>query len=153
MVNQPEYRDFLGIGEGADADNEISNNYTRALFKYPDPQTCDQALTTIDNLQIDIDAKAAEKVQVTSAKGSGRPQSYYITGFEKRQAELKTMFQNMQCGNYFSEKQSSEFLDKQYDVLQDAGRLTAKATNTTTYLVIGMIGLVVIASGILILRK
>lgn len=147
-----EYKNFLGIGGKQGGTNDASVAYHNALAKYPRPMDCVTAQTYLKNIQADIDAQLRMNTAGGSGAGGSTPA---IAGMTQRQAELQAFYNNLQCDTYFSQQQSTDFLNTQLSALQASGQLTGTATSdkTTTYVIIGIIVLALGISSYLIFHK
>ena len=143
----------IGGGCGSNT-NDIQLAYEQALAKYPDPNTCAVLMGYIDAIGTDIASMTQQQTQAASAGGSGRPQSKTEQGWTQRQAELQSLSGQWQCAAFAQQQATNTQLQEGQQQLAYAKNLfSATGNNTTTYVVFGMLGLVVIVSGILIFSK
>lgn len=157
-VVPPEPKDpqYLNLSfTRADPEEETEKSYQEAKtrFPIPHPGTCENYKKVIDQVQLEV--IAAEKARVTSmaAKGSGRPELYRINGYTQWRTELEQKFAAYNCQKALEQKEQAEVFGTFSSQLEAAKEGTEKSDKLTTYIVFGMLGLVVLVSGILIFRK
>lgn len=145
---------ILGINEGyGELDYfERMARYAETLTKYP--ITVKSNCTTI---RIQIEQCSADLERVTKLRASGTVTDRVIAreqaAYETRLAELKQYQSKLRCSETEAEKQSQQFFDTQYDQLKKIKGLSDSQSSGATWLIYGMIGLMVLVSGIIIYRK
>lgn len=139
----------------ANPGTEEENNYKAAKtkFPYPNPGTCENLKKVIDQLALDIQAEQKKRATSMSAKGSGRPELYHINGYSKWKTELEQSFIKLNCAKQLEQKEQQEVFGTFTTQLGAAKADTEESDKMTTYVVFGMLGVVVLVSGLLILKR
>lgn len=148
-----QYYNLWGIWESPDEGALRQEEYENAVKKYAIPKTCANLDSTIKSLDNEIKSAEQERANQTAIGGSGRPQNRKIDGYTKRRDELVAMANEWLCEENKAKLENQEFLDSTLQQLEAAKSLTEKGDKTTTYIIWGMLGLVVVVSGLLIFKK
>lgn len=150
------HQNYLNLfGSNVDEQAEREKAYQEARLTWPVNQktvTCEK-LSLVDRaVQLAIDGLIQRKANDSSA-GNIRIMNRYIDGYTKWLNEVKVMYQGMQCEKKIADQESKEFFDTQYTNLEKVQQLSEDTGSGTKYLIFGMLGLVVIVSGIIIFKK
>lgn len=137
----------------ADAGDESEKQYQEAKTRFPKPPTCEKLKNVIDQVALEILAAQKQRATSMSGKGSGRPELYRINGYSRWKTELEQNFANLNCTKLLEQKEQQEVFGTFASQLETAKAGTEKSDQMTTYIVFGMLGVVLLASGLLILRK
>lgn len=151
VSKQPRFFNF-DFGS-PDEEALIRDAYNRALKKYPNPTTCAQADAYIKAITKELDAMYEGKALATSTGGSGRPQSRDITGTNQRKVELEGIFETYYCATAMQDADNAKFLNTTLESLKATKALTDPTDKTTTYIVAGMLVLVVGATAFFMFRS
>lgn len=157
MLNQVQpHQDYLNLfGSGVDEQAEREKAYQEAKLTYPVDQkfvTCENISIIERAVQLAIDGFVSRKANDSSA-GNIRVMNRYIDGYTKWLNEVKVMYQGMQCEKKIADQEAKEFFDTQYTNLEKVQQLSEDTGSGTKYLIFGMLGLVVLVSGVIIFKK
>lgn len=140
------------FGSGINEEAERVKKYEEAKAKFPyDPKTgsCDQLQTLIENVALDI-----RQMEERIARGdTNRVGKRYVDGFNRWKTELEQFKNNMQCVKIQEEQEKQEFFETQNKQLEQVKKIAGTTNKTSTYILVGMIGLVLTVSGIIIYKK
>lgn len=154
-ITAPSQRYLNLFGGGVDETAERVKTYNEAKNRWPANtkiSTCDSLETIIQAIQLSIDAEIQSKANDDSA-ANARIRNRYIDGYTQWMNEVKVMYTDKKCEQQKADQESKQFFDTQYENLQRVQGLSKSAGNTTKYLIFGMLGLVVLVSGIIIFKK
>lgn len=146
---------FLGIGEGADETKEREKTYNYAKQNWPADvkyTTCADLKMLMAGVQLGVDAAYQSKT-LDDSKDNQKVNNRTIDGYTRWLNELKVMNTQKQCVELQEAAEEKEFFDTQYDNLERVQGLSDEAGNKTKYLIFGMLGVVVLISGYIILKK
>jgi hypothetical protein len=146
---------FLGIGSGVDEDAERQRFYNEAKNKFPIDakiSTCESLLATAKNVQLVIDGALQTKAS-SDTKANQRVQNRIIDGYTWWLNDVKAMYNTKQCDDVIMKEDQEEYLDSQYSQLERVKGLSAKTSNTTKYLIIGMLVVVVGVAGVILYKE
>lgn len=104
------------------------------------------------NVSADIRAYEEKKTRDSSA-GNQRIQNRYIDGYTRYLNELQYLYNNMQCERAEAELEEQKFFEQQQQQLESVKQLTQQTSNTSKYIIWGMLGLIVIVAGIIVIKK
>jgi len=127
--------------------------YQEAKRKYPfdvAKADCESLGILIDNVGLDI--RQMEERRASGDSG-GDYAERYIDGFTRYKVELEQKKNALQCEARLAEEKEQKFYDTQIEQLQKVKSLSSTAGKTSTIVIFGMIGLVVLVSGIVIYKK
>jgi hypothetical protein len=135
-----------------DENAERERLYQEALGKYPfdvKSGTCEQLAVLIQNVSLDINAMN-ERI----ARGdTNRVGKRYVDGYTRRKTELQQFENTLQCSVQKQNAEKQEFFDTQNQQLANVQKLSEKTSGASTYILIGMMVLIVTVSGIIIVKK
>ncbi len=146
---------FLNLFGKTDENAEREARYRTALAKYP-ADTKSDCLTLgaiVQNIEADISRTQEDRVSNVAAGGSGRIQDRELYGLGKRQQEVLSLYNNAQCTKKFEDAEAQAFQDAQLTQLEKVTTLTKNESKASSYILYGMIGLVVIVAGVLIYKS
>jgi hypothetical protein len=89
--------------------------------------------------------------RAAGAFGTGE-EGHYLRILGDLQQKVNTAQAELTCDQYLTDQQNNQILNTQFQQIQQAQTLT-KPDNKTTYLVYGMIGAVLLVTGILLMKK
>lgn len=143
---------YLNLFGSVNEDYERQKKYEEALAKYPfDTKTggCDQLDILIGNISLDINAMN-ERI----ARGdTNRVGKRYVDGYTRRKTELQQYKNNLQCVKQQEAADKAEFFQTQNEQLANVQKIAGQKSKTSTYILVGMIVLVLTVSGIIIVKK
>lgn len=162
---QKQYKNFiipvLGIVFAAkeltstDEQAARESTYQEAVQKYPldiYKYTCNDLDIVRKNLQLEIDAYIAKKAQDGSS-GNERIQNRYIDGYQRRLNEIESMYNTNNCAEIKKQQEREQFLREQQQQLEQVQKLATTTSKTSKYIIWGMLGLIVVVSGVIIIKK
>lgn len=145
----------LNLFDGPDENAERQRIYNEAKNKWPideELSSCDHLIATSKAIKAAIDA-AYQTKSIDDGKGNQRVQNRIIDAYTWRKNDVDGMYNSKNCDEVIKDQESKEFFDTQYQNLEKVKGLTEETGNTTKYLIFGMLGLVVVVSGIIIFKK
>jgi hypothetical protein len=150
---QPEYLNLSFRKADAGEESEKAYQQAKTNYPYPKPGTCENIKKVIDQVQLEVEAAQKARVSSMAGKGSGRPEQYRINGYSKWKTELDQSYISYNCVKLQEQKEQEEVFGTFTEQLDKAKTDTEKSDKLTTYIVFGMLGMVVLVSGILLLKK
>lgn len=148
-------QNYLNLFDGPDEGLEREKRYLEAKNQFPVDakiSDCYHLQAVMKNVKAVIDAAYQSKT-LKDTKGNQRVQNRTIDGYTRYMNEVAALYNNKQCEKMQSDLESKEFFDTQYENLERVKGLGDAASNTTKYIVFGMIGAVVLVAGIIIFKK
>jgi hypothetical protein len=147
----PQVDQALNLFGKADEDAERVKTYQEAIRKYPlGKGDCATVKSIIEGLNQDISKWVQQKA---TDGGKGTVQNRYIDGYSKRLSEMQKRLSDLGCAAAEKAAQTEADYQMQLNLLDQAKGLTDKAGSATKYIIWGMLGIVVIVSGIIIIKK
>lgn len=135
-----------------DENAERERLYQEAKTKYPFDEksgTCDQLDALVSNIGIEINAMN-ERI----ARGdTNRVGKRFVDGYTRRKTDLQQYYNNLQCDAKKQAAEKAEFFDTQNQQLANVQKLASTTSSASTYILVGMILLIVTVSGIIIVKK
>lgn len=149
------YLNILGLFEGPDETKERERQYMEAKNRFPVDakiSDCYHLQATMKSVKDVVDA-AYQSRTLDDSKGNVRVKNRTIDAYTKYLNEVTALYNSKQCEKAQADLESQQFFDTQYENLERVKGLGDAATNTTKYIVFGMLGVVVVVSGIIIFKK
>lgn len=152
IAGKPVYN-FLGIGDKPDEGAERERIYKEALLKYPTPKDCKGLTAAIAAIKNEINSAEERKVATISTGGSGRVEARQIDAYTRRKDELVKYSNEWFCEQYAKDQEHQQYLSDFDSQLAAVKGITGSSDKTGTYVVIGMLVLVVAGAGFLMFKK
>lgn len=126
--------------------------YTEAMPKYPINK-----LTTCNDLSVMIEQCNEDVQKMMRQRAAGgttdRVVARYQDAYDRRLTELKQAYAGAQCEVLKDKAEKAEFFDTQLNQLGRVKSLSANTDKLSTYVMIGLLLMVVGVSGIVIVKK
>jgi hypothetical protein len=145
----------LNLFGRVDEGKEREKRYQEVLARYPaDTKTnCDQLEGMLKTIRSEIAGKEEQRVRSMASGGSGRPENRELYGLNKRRVELEGLYNNMRCAEIKEEVAAKAFNETQITNLERVSQISKDTGKATKYIVWGMLGVVVLVTTIVIIRK
>jgi esterase/lipase len=133
----------------------IHQAYLNAATRYPliGDLTCGQ----LDNMRANLQAEIDEVVRKRAAGAMSVANSErWIEGFTQWLQEITSRFNNSDCQEQQTQQAQQQAINNNLQVLQSAANLASQTTASSkaaTYIIWGMLGLVLVVSGIVFYKK
>lgn len=143
--------EWQNLFSNVDETAEREKAYQEVVAAYPlDPK---MDCLTLQAKMKDLDLQIAIVTEQRAAGATDRVGLRYILGYQRRKADFAAVYNQKQCETQIETAKSEVFLEQQYTQLEKVQNLAKETGSAATYVIWGMIGLVVLVSGIFIVKK
>jgi len=142
---------ITAIATSPDEEAERLKAYNEIAAKYPITSKID--CLTIRAVMQDMDGNIEDIEKQRVLGTTDRVGLRYILAYQRRKSEFESIWNQMQCADKLAQAKDELFLDQQYDQLEKVQKLGQDAGKAATYVIWGMLGLVVVATGIFMYKK
>ncbi len=151
MTEQNQYLNLFGLFEGSET---VANPYDDIKSAYPfsSKMSCQQIGAIIKSVQNEVDAVVYNNT-LDISKGTRHGNDDRISHYNSYLNEVKSAYNNKNCDELIAEELKQTDLNTEFDQLKKVSALGKSTSKMTTYVVLGMLGLIVLVTGVVLLKK
>ncbi len=153
MVKEDQYLNLFGLFEKSPTSSS-ADIYAGVKAKYPvsSEMSCEQIGAIAKNVQNEVDAIVYSNTQSVS-KSTHSANATAIDSYNNYLNDVKAVYNNKNCDDVIAEQQKQTDLNTELDQLKKVSSLGKSTSKMTTYVVLGMLGLIVLVTGVVLLKK
>lgn len=124
----------------------------RGQYPITAKSNCYDVAAVMKSVKTEIDSQYQKKTLLKSG-ASQAGVTTVINGYQKYLDQVTAYYNKMLCDKQIEDAQQQEDLSSNISVLGEAQKLSKNVDKTATYVILGMIGVVVLVTGYIIFKK